>query len=415
MSDFERSPASRALDEVVSEAQTHLDAPHNRKGEEAWSALEARVMAAALEERPAVVADVAASSRRAGILRGAALGLALAAAFALFVRSERSDERATLDANPASATSARGEVASALRSADGAELRVDGVAAAPGATLHAGSALEVARGRATFERPRKVTWLLEPAAEGGKAEARITAAAEPLVVSLGAGAIEAQVAPVATGEAFAVDIATGSGLVRVAVHGTHLRVERVGDKVVVDLTEGVVSIGVPPRTGNTYGTLVNAPAHVELDAPHLGSIRVVHDPKAVRAAIPLAPLAPHEPSPVAARTDPAPPPHPAPSAAPRPPHAAEPPVKPDAPKPAHARDAITAAIRDCAAASRRSGSVQVTATSTLRLQVSASGAVESAQFTPPLSPEIQTCAAQTIYRTKLDETGVVTIPVEFSF
>jgi hypothetical protein len=59
--------------------------------------------------------------------------------------------------------------------------------------------------------------------------------------------------------------------------------------------------------------------------------------------------------------------------------------------------------------------VHVTVTSHLNLRVSASGEVESAQFSPPLLPEIQTCAAQTIYRAKLEETGFVTIPIEYSY
>ncbi|MBX3205581.1 MAG: hypothetical protein KF764_10970 [Labilithrix sp.] len=53
--------------------------------------------------------------------------------------------------------------------------------------------------------------------------------------------------------------------------------------------------------------------------------------------------------------------------------------------------------------------------SNLRLRVSSAGVVESAQFSPPLLPDIQSCAAQAIYKTKLEETGLVTIPIEFSY
>src|SRR5207237_528524 len=118
--------------------------------------------------------------------------------------------------------------------------------------------------------------------------ARVKSAGESLVLGLEEGAIEAQVTPVPTGEAFAVDIAAGSSLVRVAVHGTHLRVARNGSHVVVDLTEGVVSIGAPPRTGSTYGTLVTAPSHVEFDAADLDhTLRIEHAPAAVRAPVSL--------------------------------------------------------------------------------------------------------------------------------
>src|SRR5439155_1470159 len=136
-----------------------------------------------------------------------------------------------------------------------------GLPASAGHALRTGDVLEADGARAVLERPRKVAWLLEggnssPAASG---RARVKSAGESLVLALDDGAIEAQVTPVPSGEAFAVDIASGTSLVRVAVHGTHLRVSRSGSRVVVDLTEGVVSIGVPPRTGSTYGTLVTAP------------------------------------------------------------------------------------------------------------------------------------------------------------
>jgi hypothetical protein len=91
-----------------------------------------------------------------------------------------------------------------------------------------------------------------------------------------------------------------------------------------------------------------------------------------------------------------------------------PPVsKPETPK--SARDIIAGAVRDCAAARGRSGEVRVTVTSNLNLHVSEGGEVDSAQFSPPLLPEIQTCAAQTIYHTTLDATGLVTIPIEYTY
>jgi hypothetical protein len=307
--------------------------------------------------------------------------------------------------------------------------------ATPGYVVHAGDTIEVDRARAVFERSRKVTWVLESEraepeppdstnlVSSGSARARIKRAGEPLVIGLESGAIEAQVTPVPSGEAFAIDVGTDSGVVRVAVHGTHLRVARNGDRVTVDLTEGVVSIGAPPRTGATVGTLVTAPAHVELDAKEPSSIRIDHVPSAVRAAIPLAP---RETSAAAGRAEP---PRADAPTVPRP--ASVPPVSSVAsakgitargasalqsePPPAAPREAIARAIRDCAAARGQSGEVHVTVTSNLNLRVTPSGEVESAQFSPPLLPEIQTCAAQTIYRTKFEETGFVTIPIEYSY
>jgi hypothetical protein len=262
--------------------------------------------------------------------------------------------------------------------------------------------------------------------------ARVKSAGESLVLGLDDGAIEAQVTPVPSGEAFAVDVATPTSIVRVAVHGTHLRVARAGTRVTVDLTEGVVSIGAPPRMGTTYGTLVTAPAHVELDATDLqGTLRVDHTPSAVRPAIPLVshepvaaarpelpPASPRdvkpavpgrEREPLAAR--PAAVPRPSPTD-PEPPVAKIDPTKPPPPP----REVIAAAVRDCAASRSRPSDVRVTVTSSLRLKVGAGGGVESAQFDPPLLPEIQACAAAAIYKAKLAETdATVTIPIEFSY
>ncbi len=435
------SSAGRVLDAVVEEAKDHLDVrePGAPKKNDAladidWSRLESRLMASIEEEKPSFLRDIEQArtgqlGRRSSdvALRGGAVVLALAAAIALFVGRDRD---VALVEGPVVGASALGASASSLRATEGAgEVRIGGVVARPGYVVRAGDAIDVDGARAVFERPRKVTWLLEQdgtpreapgTVRGPAARARVKSAGESLVLGLEDGVIEAQVVPVATGEAFAIDVATEHSLVRVAVHGTHLRVARAGNRVVVDLTEGVVSIGVPPRAGVTYGTTVTAPAHVELDATDLTSLRVDHSPAAVRAAIPLGT---HDSTPAAPRAEAV--------AAPAQPELPEPPTvatkgvaraeSAAAPKPEPAktalppREAIAAAVRECAAARSRSGDVHVTVSSSLHLRVSAGGTVESAQFTPPLLPEIQTCAAQAIYKTKLEETGLVTIPIEFSY
>jgi hypothetical protein len=430
------SDSRRALDTLIAEAKQH-HVPAEKAVD--WARLEAGVMSGIEGEKPALLRDVerGRSGRRESLLRGAAVVLALAAGFAFFVRQERDPgplEPAPGLANaPASAlrgTEGTGEVH--VTSANGAA-----VVATPGYLVRTGDAIDVDGTRAVFERSRKVTWMLEGT---GPARARVKAAGEPLVLSLESGAIEAQVAPVPVGEAFAVDVTAASSLVRIAVHGTHLRVTRAGTHVTVDLTEGVVSIGVPPRTGVTYGTLVTAPAHVELDVTDLATLRVEHAPATVRAAValslgraldradghegrdvPAAGRVDPPSSPLAVATSPMPPapallvpPSPASGmsgGALRPDVAAS--LKGESSK--NPRETIANAVRDCAASRARSGEVHVTVTSNLRLRVSPSGEVESAQFSPPLLPEIQSCAAETIYKTKLDETGAVTVPIQFSF
>jgi hypothetical protein len=419
----------RTLDAVVVEARKHLDvrgpgaarayADKDTLVDVDWSRLESRVMASIELEKPMLLRDVEHVGTRAGSrsLRAGMLALAAAAAVAVFVRRDR-DVALT---GGAVATSNESASASSLRATEGAgDVRIGGVVATPGYVVRANDAIDVESARAVFERPRKVSWLLEQdGTQGAPAHVRVKSAGEPLVLGLDHGVIEAQVVPVSVGEAFAVDVATDHGLVRVAVHGTHLRIARSGNRVVIDLTEGVVAIGVPPRTGVTYGTTVAAPAHVELDATNLATLRIDHTPASVRAAVPLGG---HElarpdmtsPSTHAAQLASPAPTVPAKEANPRSEDVSA--VKRDPPKvPVHAREAISAAVRQCAIARGRSGDVHVTVSSSLRLRVSAKGVVESAQFSPPLLPDVQSCAAEAIYKTKLEETGLVTIPIQFSY
>lgn len=433
----------QALDALVGEAKDHLDVrkPGTPKKKDMladvdWSRLEARVMTSIAEdedEKPPFLRDrehTRRASRREIALRAGAVVLAAAAVVTLFVRRDRDSAHGGLS-SPASASFGS---ASSLRATEGAgEVRVGGIVATPGYVLRNGDAVDVDGARAVFERSRKVAWLLEQDGNsqdapnttlpGPVARARVKAAGDPLVLGLESGVIEAQVVPVASGEAFAVDIATARSLVRVAVHGTHLRVARAGNHVVVDLTEGVVSIGVPPRMGVTHGRIITAPAHVELDATDLATLRVDHSPAAVRAAIPLGY---HEVASATPRSETASPP---PELREHEPVAAsvgakaavatsdsEPAPKAVSPKTSpSARERISAAVRECATGISRSGEVQVTVSSKLHLRVSASGDVESAQFSPPLLPEVQACAARVIYKTKLEETGLVTVPIEFSY
>ncbi len=416
-----------ALDRLVREAKQDLE-PHVPDAR--WAAMERTLVARMAAERSALVDEVNVTSitarRRARVFQLGAAALAAAAAIAMFVRHEPSG--ALVDGWPRGSETQAELTAGSLRATEGTgEVRVGGLVATAGHVLRAGDVVEVDGARAILERPRKVMWLLErgPSDSGGRA--RVKSAAESLVVGLEDGAIEAQVTPVASGEAFAVDVATDKTLVRVAVHGTHLRVARSGSRVVIDLTEGVVSIGFPPRSGSTYGTLVTAPSHVEFDAANLeGTLRIDHSPEAVRAAVPFVS---HD-APVTARNDvpvvPAHGPAAAPATVPRPtapvrapdPSHPETIAKPDPTRPALSpRDAIALAVRDCAAARHRPDNVRVTVTSSLKLRIAAGGDIETAQFDPPLLPEIQSCATAAIYKAKIEGSagGTVTIPIDFTY
>ncbi|HEY8078501.1 MAG TPA: hypothetical protein VIF62_30435 [Labilithrix sp.] len=410
------TPDTQALDQIVREAKDDFAPP-----ELDWSAMEARLVSRVTNEAPAVLQEVRASSTFGSrAMRVGAGFLAAAAAIALVVHHDGGGpiegETASITAEP---------FAGSVRWTEGnGEVRVGGLTAQPGQALRAGDTLEADGARVVLERPRKVAWLLEKDDGPGVARARVKSASESLVLALDEGAIEAQVVPVPSGEAFAVDVAADGKIVRVAVHGTHLRVQRAGSRITVDLNEGVVSIGVPPRTGVTYGTLVTAPAHVELDVTDLeNTLRVDHNPSAVRAPIPVAS---HEAMIAAAAKDPpksanVPPPSPAAvNPAAHPTVAIAEPAGPVAPpaaasKQSPPREAIIEAVRGCALLKSSPGAVRVTLTTKVKLSVAGDGTVKGLVFDPPLQGDIQFCSAQTIYQTKMDETGAVTIPVEFSY
>jgi hypothetical protein len=350
---------------------------------------------------------------------GGALALSAAAVAALVVG--RTSDRRPLEASPAVAEEAAGNVVSVEGDGD---LLVDGKPAAVGATLRVGDVVDV-RGaaRATVERPGKVTFALEHGAR-----ATVERVQGTLVLALERGGVEAQVVPVPRGEAFAVDV----GHSRVAVHGTHLRVERQhettasgaspkSDRVVVDLSEGVVSVGEAPRLGSTSGTLVTAPAHAEFSADDAqGTLDVTHDPARVRAAVALGA------STVQARTVTATPAAATPHGDTEPraasglaatAHVEGRPTSGNVSAPATAADpnaeaTLASTVRACFAARPSAANVTVSVSTTLRLALRDDGSVRSARFDPPVAPDVNACAAQSIYRTRFAHGGSAAVSID---
>ncbi|MDP9002748.1 MAG: hypothetical protein M3O46_21885, partial [Myxococcota bacterium] len=195
-------------------------------------------------------------------------------ALTLAVIIGKTREQHALDLEPRGAADEAGSIVAI----DGeGEVLMDGRPTAVGATVRLGDVIEARGAQVTLGRPGKLTLVFERGSS-----ATVTHVQGALVVALAYGAVEAQVVPVASGEALAVDV----GPSRVAIHGTHLRVARMGQLVVTDLNEGVVSLGAAPRVGSTLGAVVAAPAHVEFMAANAqGTLRVTHDPAEVRAPI----------------------------------------------------------------------------------------------------------------------------------
>jgi hypothetical protein len=192
---------------------------------------------------------------------------------------------------------------------------------------------------------------------------------------------------------------------------------------VVDLNEGVVSVGVTPRVGSTLGALVTAAAHAEFSASDAqGTLRVTHDRSAVRAAAVLAPTAQVKamspgltPAPMAIVADvqegALPPLAALPRGEPRPgPNVAGVAGTPPAGDP-NAQGAVGAAVRACMAERLHADDVTVVVTATLYLQIGDDGLVRSARFEPPVAPDVNACAARSIYKTRFTHSGAVTIPL----
>jgi ferric-dicitrate binding protein FerR (iron transport regulator) len=392
---------SDGFDKLLEEARTELGADAADRVD--WDAVDAKLFARIDEERRVERARFAPQRRRGLTL--AAVGLAAAVAIVALLAGRTREPFGALE-------TAAIESAGSVVAIEGTDpVLIDEKPVAGGAALRLGDVLETGGARVSVERPGRVALTLEP---GTKTV--VTHVQGALILALERGAVEAQVVPVAAGEAFAVDV-EGS---RVAVHGTHLRVAREGHRVVVDLNEGVVTVGDAPRAGSLLGPLVNAPAHVEFMATDpAGSLQVTHDPAAVRS-----PEETQSPA-VTARSVTSERPASSPSHAPAPPGEARaegrspaaPFAKPAAvslsPEPSP-EEIISNAVRACMAERPRADNVTVVVSTTLRLDLADDGTVRFARFDPPVAPDVNACSAQAIYRERFGRGGAIAIPIDFT-
>lgn len=314
---------------------------------------------------------------------------------------------------------------SLTRAALASNVTINGRTAPVGQSIFADDDMVVDE-RAEFERPGAVSWIVERdrgvSALGTSAPAahvKVVRADGSLVLALSEGAIEAEVVPVHAPESFAVEIGYEGHVSRVSVHGTHLRVVRRESKVIVDLTHGVVSIDVPELGPKGSGEHISAPSHIEYDARDPRGTTVVTHPEAALVPANRATQVAAAASPVAvAKSAPL-----APEVAP----AVEAPVvaAPVAPSPVAAavapasnvspEQAITDAIQACSASVPGSaGQVKLSIASSLELHVAPNGTVSLAKFDPPLPPDVQTCAARAIYKTRFSKSGIMKLPVEIT-
>jgi hypothetical protein len=415
---------SDKLDKLVAEAKKDLGARAAKSVD--WDRVDARLFDRIDQVERSESARFAPPARRGLTL--ATVGLAAAAALAAIVAGKGRDA-----IDPAGLVAPESAGTLALVDTNGHDsLLVDGQPASRGASLRLGDVLETRSARATIDRPGKLMAMVEPGSR-----AVVTHVHGALILQLDQGAVEAQVMPVASGEAFAIDVEGA----RVAVHGTHLRVARDGDRVIVDLNEGVVAVGQAPREGSVIGTVVNAPAHVEfLARDPVGTLTQTHDPSAVRrpaeariasversyVSSPLSspltsPLASPPAGPPASHASPSNdprvdsrPPAPAIASAPTASMGAGS-AKPVTSKPEGSPEELIAqAIRACMAEQRHPDNVTVVVSTTLHLDLADDGSVRAARFDPPVAPDVNTCAAQSIYRVHFAHGGAATIAVDFT-
>jgi hypothetical protein len=398
---------SEWLDRVVRESRSELGTKESRDHD--WAEIDRALFRRIEAEQRAGRAELTPTpGGRWALVAG---GVGLAAAVALAIGATRGTS--AIEVAPGPGASAE-ETAGSIVALDGSgQLLIDGKAAGVGTSLRAGDVIEARGGQATIERPGKLTLILE---RGSKAT--VTHVQGALVLALQVGAVEAQVVPVPSGEAFAVDV----GGSRVAAHGTHLRVARIGEHVVVDLSEGVVSLGDAPREGSTLGALVTAPAHAEFTIGDIeATVALSHDPAALRA--PMALLASSLPSRNGYQATALPPLPKAEIAEVRPSGV---PSRPDghAVGPAPARStpvvevpadaAIASAVRSCLSERPRGDNVTVVVSTTVHLALGSDGTVKSARFDPPVAPDVNACASGAIYKARFAHGGSVDIPIDFT-
>jgi hypothetical protein len=337
-----RDPREASLRRVLREARAEQPA------EVDWDALEERLMQKARRSAPAV-------PRRSSAYPLAWAGLAVAAAVSLWLVNERASD---------SLPQTRPEVIEATE-----PLRQNGNALAVG-TRVAAEEREV-----SVDHAGRATWTLSAGSS-----ARLTENGERITLRLERGSMLSEVVPSPRAETFVVE----AGGARIAVHGTVFRVALEGERVIVQVREGTVAVG---PIGAVPGFFLKAPAHGDFAADgRSGSIdgRPLGESEERRAQ----PL----------KLGPARPPSAAPSSSGQPTPSDV--VLPNEPSISDIEAGIARivdATSDCFSRNTKSTEgVQITVRTALSLQIDAAGSVSDVDFQPPLSPDVEQCAAGNI-------------------
>jgi hypothetical protein len=239
------------------------------------------------------------------------------------------------------------------------------------------------------EHPGRARWTLEP-----HATALVTDAGEFLTVKLESGALSAAVVPNPKPETFAVEV-DGT---RVAVHGTAFRVERLGERVQVEVSEGTVAVEASgTHSSPSFLLRRNSRGNFALDG-RSGSVEgnasaVVADGAGGQSRRTVAKIASIAHAPARAQTQ-------APAVPSAKPELSSQPVAPPQPLPVQPsisdiEAGVSSALElmnRCFRDETRSTGIRVSASTGLTLSVAGDGTIQSVTFAPPLAPAVEDCA-----------------------
>jgi ferric-dicitrate binding protein FerR (iron transport regulator) len=257
-----------------------------------------------------------------------------------------------------------------------------------GDTVPVGTRITAGNQNIVVEHAGRARWTLDP-----RATASVTDSGKFLTVRLESGAISAAVVPKLEAETFAVEV----GGTRIAVHGTAFRVEKIGDRVLVEVTEGVVAVeptsthsdpsfllrrgsrgsfGLDGRTGSVEGN-----ASVIVRGSGLKSHREI------ARRVPTAPQAASaEPAASAPAVS-------VPEIAPPPASAENPPASPEQPSISDIESGVSTAVDLMTQCFQKthSNEIHVSVSTSMTLSVAGDGTVQSVTFGPPLAPAVEDC------------------------
>ncbi|MEZ4372510.1 MAG: FecR family protein [Polyangiaceae bacterium] len=229
-----------------------------------------------------------------------------------------------------------------------------------GDRLEIGSLIQSEASPVVVKHSGRASWTLAP---GGRA--RLVSTGRYLTVRLEQGVIDASVVPRNLPESFAIQ----AGETRIAVRGTEFRVDLREQHAKVNVDHGTVVVGLAGEPGETDGWVLRAPASGEfsLDGAKRGAnLEGNVDAPAVAAEPVVGPI--------------------------------EPTSKPVPAKPT-ANVSLDAALEQLSAAAQSCfvketpevGGVRVSASTQLKIAVTADGKLDWIAFEPPLSPSVESC------------------------